>query len=268
MKVAAYFFSGTGNTAWVVERLAARLTDLGDEVITRSCECLSPADVDPAACDVLGVAFPVYASSPPSLMDRFIAGLPATADKPLFVLTTAGYAAGDTAWYAARPLRAKGYAPFLLANVIVANNLRLPLLSPFPIPSRDELRRRLARAQQKVERLADLIHERRRCIEGAGLLGRALGLLQRAGAGPLEALAFRGFYADQTCTRCGWCVEHCPVGNIEMADSGVIFLDHCMLCMRCYSFCPSQAIQSTSRTQDSDRYPRYPGPEGGPYLSD
>jgi formate hydrogenlyase subunit 6/NADH:ubiquinone oxidoreductase subunit I len=87
---------------------------------------------------------------------------------------------------------------------------------------------------------------------------------------PLEALTFRGFYADESCTRCGWCVQHCPVRNIEMTEEAaevgeVRFLDRCILCMRCYSFCPVQAIQSTERTKDVARYPRYPGPEGRPY---
>lgn len=40
-----------------------------------------------------------------------------------------------------------------------------------------------------------------------------------------------------------------------------------MLCMRCYSFCPNQAIQSTEKTKDTKRYRRYQGPEGKSYPS-
>ncbi len=98
-----------------------------------------------------------------------------------------------------------------------------------------------------MERLAAYIHRQERYVEGTGVFGRLLGVSQRLGGGPLEALAFKGFFADETCTRCGWCVKHCPVQNIAMTDEGVVFLDHCMLCMRCYSFCPSQAIQSRRR---------------------
>jgi ferredoxin len=182
MRIHVYYFSGTGNTAWVVKRLAERLTELGDEV-----------------------------------------------------------------------------------NVLVANNLRLPLLSPLPIPSQEEMVRKLERAADKVEQLAGWIHRRERHMEGAGVFGRLLGVCQRASVGPFEALAFRGFFADETCTRCGWCVRHCPAQNIEIMANGVAFLDRCMLCMRCYSFCPRQAIQSTEKTKDARRYRRYQGPEGTPY---
>jgi len=160
---------------------------------------------------------------------------------------------------------AKGYEPFVLANVLAANNLRLPILSPLPIPSQEELARKLERASKQVDRLAGWIHRRERHVEGAGLFGRLLGVSQRLSVGPFETLAFQGFFADETCTRCGWCVQHCPVHNIEMTDEGVNFLDRCMLCMRCYSFCPSQAIQSTEKTRNAQKYPRYGGPEGKPY---
>jgi ferredoxin len=238
---------------------------VGDAVTTTSCEVISGSDLDPEAIDILGIAFPVHASYAPSLVRDFIDQLSPASDKPCFVVTTAGYAAGDTAWYAAQPLRAKGYSPFLLANVLVANNLRLPLLSPLPIPSEADIARKLVPAAAKVDRLAALIHAQEPHVEGAGLFGRLLGVMQRAGVGPLEALAFKGFYADESCIRCGWCVEHCPVQAITMTEEGVTFLDHCMVCMRCYSFCPVQAIQSTAKTKDTQRWPRYPGPEGQRY---
>ena len=266
MKIDVYYFSGTGNTAWVVRRLAEHLTELGDAVVVTSCENLAAVDVDPTACDVMGIAFPVHASFAPSLVRDFVAELPPAVGKPLFAVTTAGYAAGDTAWYAAKPLHAKGYEPFVLTNVLVANNLRLPVLSPLPIPSSEEMAGKLERASKKIARLAGWIHRREHHVEGAGLFGRLMGVSQRLSVELFEALAFKGFFADETCTRCGWCVNHCPVHNIKMTDSGVEFLGRCMLCMRCYSFCPSQAIQSTEKTKDTERYRRYPGPEGKPYY--
>jgi ferredoxin len=129
------------------------------------------------------------------------------------------------------------------------------------------LARKLDRAAEKVEQLAGWIHRREYHVEGTGTPGRLLGVFQRLSAGSFEALAFRGFFADETCMHCGWCVAHCPVHNIEMTDAGMWFLDRCMLCMRCYSSCPQQAIQSTARTKDTQRFPRYPGPEGKPYPS-
>jgi len=80
-----------------VDGLAGRLRELGDDVTVASIERVALSDVDPAACDVMGVAFPVHASSAPSLMQDFLAGLRPAAGKPLFGVTTAGYASRDKA---------------------------------------------------------------------------------------------------------------------------------------------------------------------------
>jgi len=266
--IGIYYFSGTGNTAWVARQLAARLIDLGDEVTLTSCEHASALDVDPAAYDVVGVAFPVHASFAPLVFRDFLDRLPPGEGKPLFALTTAGYAAGDTAWYAAQPLQAKGYDPFLLANVKMGNNLHLPLLSPLPVTPPEKMEPLLYRARAKIAQLANLIQQREPYEEGVGLTGRALGIVQRGLVERFEDLAFKGFWADETCTRCGWCVRHCPVHAIEMTETEVAFGDKCIICMRCYNFCPVQAIQLTEATRDAEKYRRYSGPEGKPYPAD
>ncbi len=46
MMINICYFSGTGNTAWVVEQLAGRLTELGDEV--RCCWLIGLAQRPPA----------------------------------------------------------------------------------------------------------------------------------------------------------------------------------------------------------------------------
>lgn len=249
----------------MVHRLAERLTDLGDEVTVASCEQVAASEVDTAACDVMGIAFPVHSSFVPPLFRDFLDELPPGEEKPLFALTTAGYAAGDTAWYGVKPLRARGYDPFLLANVLMANNLHLPLLSPLPVGSPEKMPHKLEKASRKINKLAALIHRRQPHVEGVGPLGRLLGIVQRGIAERFESLAFKGFFADEGCTRCGWCVLHCPVHNIEMTETGVKFLDNCIFCMRCYSFCPAQAIQATEETKNLEKYRRYRGPEGKQY---
>ncbi len=260
MRIVIYFFSGTGNTAWVVRRLAEQLRALGDEVEAHSCEKVQAADLDPAAWDMLGVAFPVHASFAPQLVRDFLRDLPPGEGTPLFAITTAGYAAGDTAWYAVRPLREKGYEPFLMSNVLIGNNLYIPGL-PVLLPSPDEMKPRLAKAEKKIVHLAECIHRRERLVEGTGPAGRLLGIVQR---GTSEWIKLPAFYADERCTRCGWCVAHCPVGNIEMTEEGVRFGDRCIHCMRCFNFCPVKAIQFVGAKKIERRYR---GPEGNARLA-
>jgi ferredoxin len=231
----------------------------------RPCEDLDVEAVPPGTGEMLGLAFPTASSYAPLVFRAFIARLPAVDALPLFAVTTAGYMSGDTAWYAVQPLQARGYEPFLLANVLMPNNFYIPPMDFLPVMPPSRVPGRLERTQRKIERLADLIHTRTPHVEGAGLLGRLLGILQRWSMDTFEKRLFRPFFADETCVQCGWCVEHCPVDNINMDGDGVHFADRCMLCMRCYNFCPEQAIQAADRTRNVRKYRRYAGPEGKRY---
>ncbi|MEJ2208572.1 MAG: EFR1 family ferrodoxin [Anaerolineae bacterium] len=266
MNIDIVYFSGTGNTAWVVREMARHLENLGDEVQAFSCEEIEPQDRRLTDGDVLGIAFPVHGSWAPRPFRAFLAGLPAGQGRPLFALACAAYAAGDAAWYAARPLASKGYTPFLYGNVFMPNNLI------YPVPSREQVHLILDKAGRKVAQLAALIHERRRHIEGVHPGGWLVGLLQRPLAEPLEGWASHRLFADETCTHCGWCARHCPVGNIEMVDGevrdesirgeSIRWGDDCLLCLRCFHGCPQQAIQWGDLTRNEATFRRYPGPEG------
>ena len=48
---------------------------------------------------------------------------------------------------------------------------------------------------------------------------------------------------DDHCTRCGWCVEKCPVKSIEMDSGKPTFSDKCIICLRCIYGCPANAIR-------------------------
>lgn len=255
-KITIVYFSGTGNTAWVVRQLAERLTKLGDVVQSFSCEEIAPQDAALTGCDVLGVAFPVHASWAPKSFRAFLAQLPLAKGMSLFTIACAAYFGGDAAWYAARPLAAQGYTPFLYANVFMPNNL-------YPVPGPEQAARIAEKAGKKIDKLAPLIHQRRRHIEGVHPLGWLGGYIQRWSFAPLERRMQRYLFADDdTCNRCGWCVEHCSVGNIELTENGVQFLGKCIFCTRCFHLCPQHSIQFTNATRNESRFRRYPGPDG------
>lgn len=256
------YFSGTGNTAWVVGQLARRLSDLDHAVHTLSCEDTAADDPRIAAADMLGVAFPVYGSFAPHNLRRFLALLPPVDNIPLFVIAVPAIFGGDAAWYAARPLARQGYAPFLYANVCMPNNV-------YPVPDAAQTTLILQRADAKIEQLVPLIHQHRRHLEGTHLLGWLGGYLQRPGMAWIEKLAQGLWFADASCTHCGLCARLCPANNISlvMTSSGdrfVKFGRHCLFCLRCFHRCPQQAIQFTRLTCNTTRFRRYAGPPNDP----
>ncbi len=261
IKVTIFYFSGTGNTAWAVNKLADKLGKLNYKVKLMSCEYECNISLEIDSCDIVGLAFPIHSSFAPSLFQNFFEKLPACRGKALIALTTAAMTAGDVLWHELKKLRNRGYIPLVFSNIIIGNNMHLPLLSPIPVTKSDRLRKNLEKADKKIDKMVNYIIENTKHIEGTNIFGRLLGITQRSIAEKFESLAFKGFYADESCIKCGWCVNNCPVKNIQKDVGGVKFLNNCMLCMRCYSFCPNQSIQLTEKTKDTKRYERYKGPK-------
>ena len=264
MNVSIVYFSGTGNTAWVVQQLAERLRHLGSDVTTSSCEDVPAEEIDPGASDAFGILFPVHSSFAASIFRGYLAQLPA-ASTPLFAITTAGYWAGDTAWVAAQPLVDRGYDLFLCANVLMPNNFFIPKMDILPVTPPERVPRVLERAASRVAQLAVRIQRMNRHIQGTGPFGRLGGAIQRWGYATWESKMLARFHADESCIGCNWCVSHCPTQSWELRDGQARFLDSCIYCMRCYSFCPVQAIQATDRTRRTAKYRRYQGPQGRSY---
>lgn len=254
-RIKMIYMSGTGNTAWVARRVATWLRHLGNAVISLSVEETTPADFGGCDADVMGVMFPVWSSWAPAPLREFLDALPPAEGMPLFAIACPAIFGGDAAWYACRPLARKGYRPFLYANVFMPNVL-------YPVPTPDGIGKTLARAERKIESVVGDIHARRRRIEGVHPLGWLGGCLQRAGGPPLERRFQSAIFADEGCTRCGWCAEHCPVDNVEMTDAGPHFLGACVYCARCFHYCPAHAIQLTDATRNEDRFRRYAGVDG------
>jgi len=60
---------------------------------------------------------------------------------------------------------------------------------------------------------------------------------------------------DGNCTKCGMCVQNCPVENIQLTEEhGIKFLNKCFLCMRCINQCPEEAIQIGKMTVGKFRW--------------
>ncbi|NQT26672.1 4Fe-4S binding protein [candidate division KSB1 bacterium] len=265
MQILIYYFSGTGNTEWVARKLARRFHTFGHTTIVLSCESLYEEYLEPELSDMVGLLFPVHSSYPPKIFRDLIRRLPPVINQPLFAITTSGYMAGDTAWKAVQPLKAIGYDPVVLENVIMPNNYHSPPMNIRPVTLPAKIPKILNRAAKQIDQIAIRIQKTQRRLRGKELFNRFLGMQQRWSFRTFESRVNQGFHADGSCTQCGWCVKYCPFKNIQLSKDRVLFLDRCILCMRCYSFCPVNAIQIIHLSKNGKPTRRYSGPENRPF---
>jgi len=255
MRLEIIYFSGTGNTWWVVKRLAEKLHAGGAETRLVPFETREREEVPSPDADIFGVAFPCFGTGAPYNVDKFLHELPQGRGRKCFVLTSYALYNGSTAWDAVRVMKDRGYEPVLAGGVKMPMNIWLPGIKVWPIPKPARAEAIKKQALPAVERAADWLMEGKRVFLRRDPLNHLISRGQYMFYHTIMPYVNRSWSVDENCTRCGLCESICPRKNIEVTPDGVRFKGWCMLCVRCYSFCPEQAIQFAGKTRDYYRYP-------------
>ena len=264
MDVCIFYFSGTGNTKWVAEKLTGELAFMG-----RSAQCHSIEQLDGAEAakliensDVVLFGFPIYGSCVPEPMQDFINNLPESSkSRKAGLFCTQMVASGDGAWHYHRVVEEKGFDINWTYHFRMPNNICFRLM---PLPySIDpvKINKILDKCMVKIKKAAAQITQGTSSYTGNGFGSLLLGLLQRPYYIKLIKKPFKSPYeVDMAkCTKCMRCIQICAAGNIRLVNGEITFGTECVLCMRCYNFCPVVAIKAYGKSHDPDK-PPYRGP--------
>ena len=126
-QIKIYYFSGTGNTAFVAKHLKKALEAHVKQVDLINVEGITrPIDsAEFKETDIIGLCFPVYAFSAPAIIKSFISLLPNETNMPMFHIKTAGGAKGITQFASSgisRKLKKKGYVLTYDRTVTMGSN--------------------------------------------------------------------------------------------------------------------------------------------------
>jgi ferredoxin/flavodoxin len=274
------YFSGTGNTAWVVNAVENALNENGHQCLSiqadrLQAECGRALDRKPDVEklrarlaeflhdeSVLVIAYPTYASDIPLPLRELLPLLPEGQGRGLAVISTILMAGGDACLRPSQILNKKGYSPFLATYVRMPNNIKIPGFDFFELKNGDDLKPFYQSAGSAVEEIVKELTLRKAHQEGRSVADYLLGASQRLGESFFGDFWIKHFFADAKCRRCGLCASICPMANISFAKGYPDFGKECCVCLRCYNFCPEEAVQITDKTMDRARYVRYKGFDG------
>ncbi len=257
-----FYFSGTGNSAWVAKELG-RLLDQSVSSVSLLLQGMAQAGkAQPIVYtaqenEPVVFVFPVHSWGPAVLMRRFIEALdlrlPPRSGGVSFVATC-----GDDAAYTDRIIRKllkkKGIALNGAYALQMPNNYLL--LPGFGVDAPDVEHRKLEQAPKLVERIADGI--RQGGVPETGLYAHTnLPGLKSYGVYPLFCrfkIGKTSFWTTDACVGCGLCVKLCPTGNIRMENQRPQWSDRCVECVACIHRCPQRAIEYGKSSVGQGRY--------------
>ncbi|MBC7228870.1 MAG: 4Fe-4S binding protein [Actinobacteria bacterium] len=253
MNLLILYESCTGNTALGVEIIRQALEKDGHR-----CEVRRFRDADPAELegfDLYCFATPVQSFAPLASVHRFIREMPKLRGRPAFIFTTCAGWPGAAHRLMAAAMRRKGMI------VLGARTLACP--DSWPIGRRidrffyDHVSFPRRRSAKKACAFAlEMVNRAYRHRDGIRVR-QAPHLLWPTPTLPLGLAAVRGMLSRgfgkrsvdaEACTRCGVCVEACPVGAVSLdGESGLpAFSRDCIGCWACFNNCPERAILSSA----------------------
>lgn len=263
--IVIFYFSGTGNTRYAAIKLCQFLQDQGANCEVYSIETITPEEASEIIRQNHTVLFgyPVYGSYTCELMVKFLKNLIIPSHTNIGFFCTQMMFSGDGARVGHDLLQTKASTMWGI-HINMPNNLNCGAFSFLPISNNPaRIRRRyLNKADKKLSKLARQIMHKEKSLAGFSTLSRLLGLIQRPGYIKVYKDSWHAAMQidQQRCTSCGQCIRQCPAGNIKLHENQYRMLDQCVLCLRCYNFCPEKAVIFLGRAhpEHKDRYQGLP----------
>ena len=163
MSFVTFFFSGTGNTWWVVKEFTDIASKNGYEAKMFSIENdqiknLSILSELLEKSDAIGFAYPIYGANMPPIMREFITEVKRISDdlkkldhKYCYIITTIGYVNGYGPFKIKNILRSIGLKLKAHVNIHLSNNLSTPGLRMNPV-SKKKLEKRKKKGIKKLNK--------------------------------------------------------------------------------------------------------------------
>ena len=247
LKVAIFQFSGTGNTYYISTKIQEEIREKRIICDFYAIESLNESNHLVDHYDVIGLGYPIYGSSIPRIVRKWIDGLRFRTDKRGFVFCTQMMFSGDGAAYGARLLRRKGIKILEQEHFNMPNNI-----TDYKIFRTDKdinYEKIESRNTNKIRRFVKNILLERRYLKGSTPVSLTLGLMQRIPYSLLERrLMNHAIILEPNCIMCKKCVELCPTKNFVIREDILKVRNRCMLCYRCINHCPVQALHINKKT--------------------
>jgi ferredoxin len=240
------YFTGTGNSRYVAEKVAEKLDCKRINLNTEIKNNGTPS------VDTEGVVLiaPTYAWRIPRIVQEWIKKTDFSQAKKVWFVLTCGSEIGNASLYNQRLCRSLGCAYMGTAQIIMPENY----IAMFDAPDKNTARDIIKKAEPVIQRAAQAI------AAGEKLPAEKDSLYYRLLSSVVNPLFYtfsvkaKAFTVDDRCIGCGKCAEKCPLKNIHLVDRKPVWGKSCTHCMACICYCPVEAVEYGQKSKGKPRY--------------
>lgn len=254
-----FYFSGTGNTRFVAEQIAA---GIGEELVFIPDAIREDRfEFEIAEGETVGFCFPTHGWQPPRIVREFIRKLRINGEY-CWAVTTCGDNMGEAMTILNKELAANdrlkcGEKPMVTSATFSVIMPESYVCLPFMYTDTPEKEReKIAAAKEQLPHIIICIRERREGVEE----------LEKGGTPRLYSYVIGEYFNkrmvndkkftvdEDVCIKCGKCQKVCPVDNITGTPPEWNHNGRCTSCLACYHYCPVHAINFGKITRKRGQY--------------
>jgi len=244
------YFSGTGNSRYAARIIAdvtgERLVSINEMIKTGNRELLRLQEQSRRLIFVT----PTYAWRIPRLVEKFITEADFRKDLKVYFVLTCGSETHNAVGYVKKLCKKMGFNFQGMASVRMPENY----IAMFTPPDEETAKKEIEAATAEINRVAQDISD------GKALKPEkvtVLGLFMSSVVNSLFYYLFvkaKQFYTTEACTKCGMCIEICPLNNIKISGEKIEWGGNCTHCMACICGCPEKAVEYGRHSLGKSRY--------------
>ena len=241
------YFSGTGNSKYVAQRIADAL---GDEIVNLMGRIKAGDTSLIETGERLIVVTPTYAWRIPRVVRDWLLKTELHGVKRAWFAMTCGSEIGNADKYNRELCAEKAISCMGTAQIVMPENY----IAMFSTPQADKARQIVTRAEPSIDRaIAAIQRNQPFALTRNNLYDRFM-------SGPVNPIFYKffvkanAFTVSDACISCGQCAKRCPMNNVTLKDGKPVWGKACTHCMACICYCPVSAIEYGKKSVGQPRY--------------